>query len=165
MPINECCSTSVVTCGTEASVPQVAELMRRNHVGAVVVVSGREREQVPVGIITDRDIVLETVALDLDVPVFTAGDIMSTPVITVFENEGIVEALRRMRTATIRRLPVIRADGTLLAIVSSDDILKLLTAELSMMTVAIVDQREAERRLRHGGYAGDGAQSASDASP
>jgi CBS domain-containing protein len=165
MPINECCSTSVVTCGTDASVPQVAELMRRNHVGAVVVVSGPEREQVPVGIITDRDIVLETVALDLDVPVFTAGDIMSTPLITARENEGIVEALRLMRTAAIRRLPVVRADGTLLAIVSSDDILKLLTTELSMMTGAIVEQREAERRLRHGGYGDEGSPLAPELNP
>jgi CBS domain-containing protein len=158
MPINECCSTSVVTCGTEASVPQVAELMRRNHVGAIVVTAGGEFEKVPVGIITDRDIVLETVALQLDVPVFTAGDIMSAPVIVAHENEGIIETLRRMRTSSIRRLPVVREDGTLLGIVSSDDLLKLLATELSMMTGAIVDQREAERRLRRGGYADDGAQ-------
>jgi CBS domain-containing protein len=164
MPINECCSTSVVTCGTEASVPQVAELMRKNHVGAVVVVSGQAGEQVPVGIITDRDIVLETVALDLDVPVFTAGDIMSAPVIAVRENEGIVEALRLMRASAIRRLPVVRQDGTLVAIVSSDDVLKLLTAELSMMTGAIVDQREAERRLRHGGYPNEDSRSPSEKS-
>jgi CBS domain-containing protein len=158
MPINECCTTTVVTCGTDASVPEVAELMRRHHVGAILVTAGQDADRVPVGIITDRDIVLETVALQLDVPIFTAGDIMSTPVISVRESEGIIEALRLMRSSNIRRLPVVTEAGTLYGIVSSDDLLKLLAAELSLMTGAIVDQREAETRLRRSPYPESGAQ-------
>lgn len=150
MPIKECSSTNVITCGTDASVPEVAELMRRHHVGAVVVTAVGDGEAVPIGIVTDRDIVVETVALQLDVPVFTAGDIMTSPVVTVSEEEGIIEALRIMRTSSVRRLPVIDSENRLVGIVSSDDLLRLLSKEFAMMTDAIVAQREAESRLRRG---------------
>src|SRR4051812_43327418 len=96
MPISECCSTTVVCCEADALLPHVAELMRRHHVGDIVVTKEKDGDRVPVGIITDRDIVIETIALRLDVNVFTASDIMNAPVVTVRESEGIIEALRIM---------------------------------------------------------------------
>jgi CBS domain-containing protein len=151
MPIVECSNTGVVSCTADASVFDVAELMRRHHVGTVVVTAGQGAERVPVGIITDRDIVIEMIALKLDVAAFTAGDVMSSPVVTVRESDGIIEALRVMRQRNIRRLPVVTEAGTLYGIVTADDLLSLLTMELSMMTGAIVQQRETESRLRKGG--------------
>ncbi len=148
MPINECCSVGVVCCGPNASLPEVAELMRKHHVGDVVVVEKKDGERVPLGIVTDRDIVIETVALQLDVKVFTAGDIMATPLVTVREDEGFIETLRLMRNYKIRRLPVVTEAGTLYGIVTSDDIINLLAAELSLMTSAIVSQPVKEARLR-----------------
>ena len=138
MPINECCNTAVVTCTADASVFDVAELMRRHHVGTVIVTDGEEDGRVPSGIITDRDIVIEMIALRLDVAAFTAGDVMSAPVVTVRENEGLIEALRLMRMRNIRRLPVVTEAGTLYGIVTADDLLGLMTMELSLMTGAII---------------------------
>lgn len=151
MSIIECSSTAVVCCTADASVFDVAQLMRRHHVGTVVVTAGAEGERVPVGIITDRDIVIEMIALQLDVAAFTAADVMSAPVVTVRESEGVIEALRLMRERKIRRLPVVTEAGTLYGIVTADDLLNLLGMELSLMAGTIVEQREIEGRLRKGG--------------
>lgn len=148
MPIDECCNLGVVCCEADATVPEVAGLMRKHHVGDVIVVENKDGRRIPVGIVTDRDIVLETVALQVDANVFTAGDLMSTPIVTVRDNEGLVETLRIMRNHKIRRLPVVTAAGTLFGIVTADDIINLLSAELSMLTAAIVEQPVREGRLR-----------------
>lgn len=148
MPIMECCNIGVVCCDADVPVPQVAELMRKHHVGDVVVVEYQDDKRIPVGIVTDRDIVIEAVALQVNTEVFTAGDLMSSPVISVQKSDGLVETLRLMRNNKIRRLPVVSADGALYGIVTADDIIRLLAMELSMMTSAIVEQPMREGRLR-----------------
>ncbi len=148
MPINECCNTKVVCCDTDASLPDVAALMRKHHVGDVIVVQQKDAQRVPIGIVTDRDLVLETIALRVEAEAFTAGDLMSTPIVTVREDEGFIEVLRLMREHKVRRMPVVTAGGALFGIVTADDIINLLAMELSMMTGAIVEQPEREGRLR-----------------
>lgn len=150
MSIIECSNTEVVCCTADAPVFDVAQLMRRHHVGTVIVTSGESGERVPVGIITDRDIVIEMIALQLDVAAFTATDVMSSPVVTVRESDGVIEALRLMRERNIRRLPVITEAGTLYGIVTADDLLGLLAMELSLMTGTIIGQRETESKTRKG---------------
>ncbi|HEX7646138.1 MAG TPA: CBS domain-containing protein [Noviherbaspirillum sp.] len=148
MPISECCSVEVVCCEPDTPVQEVAELMRKEHVGDVVVVEMRDGKRVPTGIVTDRDIILEIVALRLDISAFTAGDIMNSPLISMHEDEGVFETLRTMRNHRIRRVPVVKEDGTLSGIVSSDDIINLLTNELSMMADTLVDQPAREAYMR-----------------
>ena len=148
MPISECCSVEVVCCEPDTPVQEVAEMMRKEHVGDVVVVEMRDGKPVPTGIVTDRDIILEIVALKLDISAFTAGDIMTSPLISMHEDEGVFETLRTMRNHRIRRVPVVKEDGTLSGIVSSDDIINLLTNELSMMADTLVDQPAREAYIR-----------------
>lgn len=148
MPISECCSVEVVCCEPDTPVQEVAEMMRKEHVGDVVVVEMRDGKRVPIGIVTDRDIILEIVALRLDISAFTAGDIMNSPLISMHEEEGVFETLRTMRNHRIRRVPVVKEDGALTGIVSSDDIINLLTNELSMMADTLVDQPAREAYMR-----------------
>jgi signal-transduction protein with cAMP-binding, CBS, and nucleotidyltransferase domain len=148
MPISECCSVEVVCCEADTSVQEVAELMRSEHVGDVVVVEMQEGKRVPIGIVTDRDIILEIIALKLDISAFTAGDVMNSPLITVREDDGVFETLRTMRNHRIRRVPVVKSDSTLSGIVTSDDIINLLTNELSMMADTLVDQPQREAYMR-----------------
>ncbi|MEN3295839.1 MAG: hypothetical protein V7642_5092 [Burkholderiales bacterium] len=148
MPISECSNIGVVCCPADASIPEVAALMRKHHVGDVIVVEETAASRIPIGIVTDRDIVMETVALDVDADVFTAGDLMTAPVVTVGEDEGLIETLRVMRNNKVRRMPVVTRAGTLFGIVTADDIINLLAMELSMMTAAIVEQPMKEGRLR-----------------
>jgi CBS domain-containing protein len=148
MPINECCTSSVICCETDASITEVAALMRKHHVGDVIVVMHEEGRRVPLGIVTDRDIVLETIALQVDVSTFTAGDLMTSPVVTVKEDAGIVETLRQLRNYKLRRMPVVTEAGSLSGIVTTDDIVKLLAMELSMISDVIEDQARKEVHLR-----------------
>jgi len=148
MPISECCNIGVVCCEANASIPEVAALMRKHHVGDVIVVENKDGARLPIGIVTDRDIVIETMALQLDASVFTAGDIMTPSLVTVYENQGFVDTLRVMRHHKIRRIPIVTQAGTLFGIVTADDIINLLAMELSMMTGTIVEQPMKEEQLR-----------------
>lgn len=148
MPINECCNLNVVCCGPDAPLAAVAQLMRKNHVGDVIVTEMQGNDRVPVGIVTDRDIVVETVAMQLDPGQFTAGDIMTAPVVTVNANEGLIEALRQMRENRVRRMPVVANDGHLEGIVTADDIVRLLGMELSLVTETLGEQPGVEAKLR-----------------
>ncbi|MDB5729535.1 MAG: hypothetical protein JWQ00_2740 [Noviherbaspirillum sp.] len=148
MPISECSNIGVVCCEADSTVPAVAALMRKHHVGDVIVVEGAAENRMPLGIITDRDIVIEAVALDIDTSVLTAGDLMSAPLVTVAENAGLVETLRLMRNHKIRRMPVVTPSGSLYGIVTADDIMNLLAMEMSLMTAAIVEQPLREGRMR-----------------
>jgi CBS domain-containing protein len=148
MPISECSNIGVVCCEVDTSIPDVAALMRKHHVGDVIVIDNTSGSRIPLGIVTDRDIIMETVALQVDPKVFTAGDIMTAPIVAVQEEEGLIETLRVMRNNKVRRMPVVTKAGSLFGIVTVDDIINLLAMELSMMTAAIVEQPMKEGRLR-----------------
>jgi len=148
MAIKDCCNTDVVICEADATVPEVAKLMRTHHVGDVVVIEERGDRRLPVGIVTDRDLVLEAVAVGLDVNVFTAGDLMTAPLVTVGKEEGIFETLRTLSRHRVRRIGVVDDDGALYGMVSSDDLVSLLARELAALTEAIVEQPVKESRMR-----------------
>jgi CBS domain-containing protein len=147
MLVNECCNPEVVCCEPETVVQEVAALMRRHHVGSVVVVDPEDR-RLPIGIVTDRDIVVETIAPELDVKTITAGDIMSTPVVTARDTEGLAETLQRMRNHKVRRIPVVTEGGALFGIVTVDDVIHLLARELQTITSAISGQQMLEAQMR-----------------
>ena len=149
MTIREYCNANVICCEPDASISEVAALMRKHHVGDVVVVANQqEGQQVPLGILTDRDILVETIALDVEARLFTASDLMSSPVTTVLEDAGLTEALGVMRGNRIRRLPVVNRAGGLVGMVTTDDLLDLLAAELSMLAGLVVEQPIKEERTR-----------------
>lgn len=147
MPISECCNIGVVCCDEGASIPHIAHLMRKHHVGDVVVVRYEGEARNPVGIITDRDIVVETIAPEVDMNLLTAGDIMSAPLVSVHPEESFAESLRLMRHHKIRRLPIVDRRGVLYGIVCADDIVHLLTQELSMLATTMAEQPVVEERL------------------
>ena len=146
MPIGEFCNREVVYATRETSIPEAAQLMRQYHVGDLVVVDETEGKRVPVGIVTDRDIVIEIISQSLDLNEFNVGDIMSPQLVSVQEKEGVFEAIRLMRAKGIRRIPVVNQDGELEGIVSADDILDLLAEE--MAELAKVAPREQEREAK-----------------
>lgn len=147
MQISDCCQPEVVTCSSDAVVTSVAALMRRHHVGSVVV-TDPEDARMPVGIVTDRDIVVETVATGLDADTITAGDIMSAPLVTVHDGADLADTLQKMRTHKVRRLPVVAGDGALAGIVTADDLVARLAQELQAITGAISGQPLLEAQMR-----------------
>jgi CBS domain-containing protein len=149
MSIREYCNLNVICCEADAPIAEVAMLMRKHHVGDVIVVDNQqEGARIPIGIITDRDILVETIALDVEAKLFTASDLMSAPLTTVQEDAKVAEALGIMRGKRIRRLPVVTRAGTLFGMVTTDDFVNLLAAELSMIAGLMVEQTITEGRLR-----------------
>ncbi len=143
MSIGEFCTREVVIAEQDTTIVELAQLMRNHHVGDVVVVERQGDRVVPVGIVTDRDIVVELIAKNIDLDTVTTGELMRPELITGKENEGIWDTLQRMRNKGIRRLPVVNYNGDLEGILSIDDLIELLADELN--TLAEIAGRGLER--------------------
>lgn len=132
MLVNELFTSAVVRVGRSTTLQDAAKLMRKQHVGALVVTDeGLERDR-PLGIVTDRDIVIKAIADGL--PVQTAvGEIMTQALATVLRTDTLTQALDLMRTRGVRRLAVAEANGELAGIVSLDDIVERLAGEVGAL--------------------------------
>ena len=124
MGIGEICNRAVVIASREMKVAEAARLMREHHVGDILIVEEENGGRRPIGIVTDRDIVLETVATGVDPAFVTAGEIMSSGLASVEENTGVFETMVFMREKGIRRLPVVDPKGDLVGIVTLDDLIE-----------------------------------------
>lgn len=133
MRTGEICTREVVYCGRDASVLEVAQLMRNHHVGDLIVADSSGGRLAPVGIVTDRDLVVKVLAEGVAPEALTAGDLMTREVVTAEEAESVHEAIERMRVEKVRRLPVVGADKSLVGVLSADDITEFLAEELSRL--------------------------------
>lgn len=147
MTINEICNREVITIHRDEPVLEAAKLMRQYHVGSVIVIEKHNGRQIPVGIVTDRDLVVEVLATELDQTVITVGDIMAPEIFTIKESAGTAETIQLMRHKTTRRLPVVDNDGELVGMVTLDDILELLSEEL--LDLAKLVRYEQKKEIRH----------------
>lgn len=148
MPIGEICNREVVIMQSDQSTLEAARLMRRHHVGDVVVVDDRGGVRIPVGIVTDRDLVVEIMAPELDQTAITVGDIMVPDLATVKENTGIFETIQYMRAKGVRRLPVVDGNGGLVGILALDDLLELLAEELLALAKLVKCEQKKETMSR-----------------
>jgi CBS domain-containing protein len=141
MNVGEICNREVVIITREASIVEAARLMREFHVGDVVVIERRDGENIPVGILTDRDIVVEIVAAEIGLDAANVGDVMSRDVLLASEEEPVTETIKRMKERGVRRLPVVDAKGALQGILSVDDIFEFI-AEQQHDVVALVSREQ-----------------------
>lgn len=122
-------SRQPVSVERDHTVLHVARLMREKNVGAVVVVDGRGR---PLGICTDRDLTVRALAGGhADPGAVPVDKVMTRPVVTADEDTLLFDLLRTMAKKRIRRAPVVDANRKVVGLVSMDDIVLLLTTELS----------------------------------
>src|SRR5512139_2048965 len=148
MAVGEICNREVVITEKTSSVVDAARLMRSHHVGDLVVVEEKGGRKHPVGIVTDRDIVVEVVAAGVDADALKVGDIMGPEVATVRESEGLFEALRYMRDKGVRRMPVVDSSGALVGILTLDDLLSLLAEEMTELAKLVSHERQREATVR-----------------
>lgn len=144
MPIGEICNREVVIAGVDDTVLHAAKLMRQHHVGDVLVVKQSNGGNIPIGIVTDRDMVVEVLAPEVDPKVLNLGDIMTSELATVKEDVGVFEAIRFMRIKGVRRLPVVDESGSLVGVVTLDDLLELLVEELGLLVKLIAHEQKKE---------------------
>ena len=149
MNAGERCNRQVVTATRETTISGAARLMRDKHVGSLIVVENRDNHLEPVGILTDRDIVIEVLAENVDPDAVTVGDVMTTAVLKVCEHDSIFDVAQRMRARGVRRVPVVSNQCELVGVLAQDDILALLGEELSMLVK--VSTREVEQEIKKRG--------------
>lgn len=126
MPIEDVARTDVMTAHRDQSAGNLATVMREENVGSVII----EEDGRPVGIVTDRDLVLEVLEPRHDPTEVTAADVMTETPVTLEAGAGVFEATATMREQSVRRMPVVDADGAVAGILTLDDLVVLLSAEL-----------------------------------
>lgn len=148
MPIGEICNREVVFATRDTSILEAAQLMRRHHVGDLIVVDEKNGKRIPAGIVTDRDIVIEVIAKEADINSLTAGDIMGPELVTTREADGVFETIQLMRLKGVRRMPVVDPHGGLVGIVSVDDLVELLAEEMNELAKLISREQVREAKNR-----------------
>jgi CBS domain-containing protein len=131
--LGKICIKPVVTASAQMTVDQAAQTMRSKNVGALVVVNAGR----PIGMLTDRDVVVEVVAKGLDPDTVRVGDVMRKKLVTIRDDLGIFDAAKAFARTGVRRLPVVTKKGILVGVITVDDLIMLLGNEMGQMAGAL----------------------------
>lgn len=150
MNAGEICKPNVVTVREFDELSAAARLMRERHVGYLIVVEPQplDAKLKPVGVLTDRDIVVGVLARDADIRALRVGDVMTREPVVVNEDKSIAFALKEMRRIGVRRLPVVGSAGCLVGVLSLDDVIEVLAKELLGVSASIGSELRMEAELR-----------------
>ena len=148
MLVGEYCNHDVVIIGMTDSVMQAAKLMRQHHVGDVLVVALNNGKRIPLGILTDRDIVVDVLAKYENFNDFSIQDIVTNKLITVYEKDDLMIAIKKMRLNGVRRIAVVNSVGELVGIISVDDILGVITETLMDIGQLFSNESNNEKKLK-----------------
>lgn len=146
MLLKDFCTTDVAWCTRDTTVAEAAQVMRQKHLGDLIIVDDPNDEFTPVGLITDRDIVVKVVGNELNPNQTRVGQVMRSPLVTASDTEDSNVAIARMRQHGVRRLPVTGRQGKLVGIVTLDDLLKRLRSEVDALLEIISKEQDQERR-------------------
>lgn len=147
MKVGEICHRNVITATPDTSAFELSRIMFNQHVGSVVIVENKEHPK-PIGIVTDRDLVLQVLAKALDSHATTASEIMSGEVVTACTSTGVLETMRHMRSHGVRRLPVVDQNQMLVGILALDDLLDVIVSELGELSNTISSGQYREKLQR-----------------
>ncbi len=137
MALEDIIGRNVTYCLGSTTVQEVAQIMREDDVGAVLVIESGQ----PCGIITDRDITIRCVGLGLDPSILPAESIMSRGVETIRKDQGIYDAAQKMRRAQVRRLAIVDDSGNAVGLISFDDVFALLSEEIGSLKDVVEPRR------------------------
>jgi len=137
MNIEGMCTHSTVTADRSRTLQECAALMGENHVGSVLVTEETPGGPQAVGIVTDRDLVVEAMARGVAPGQASIGQITARRLVTVPCSASIDEAVQVMKSEGVRRLLVATPDRRLVGIISMDDLLDALAGEMAGIVQAI----------------------------
>ena len=147
MTAGELCNRTVYIIRADESVLEAARLMKKYHVGCLVVVEERDGERVPVALVTDRDLVVKGLAASPeDVATMNVSQVMSDGLVTARESERMYDVRKKMRARGVRRIPVVDAEDRLQGIIAFDDLVEWMAQELTDLALLVSreQQRESE---------------------
>ena len=131
--LGKICIKPVVTASAQMTVEEAARAMRAKNVGALVVVNAGR----PVGMLTDRDVTVEVVALGKDPDAVRVGDVMHKKPMTIREDLGLLDAAKTFARTGVRRLPVVTKTGVLVGVITVDDLIMLFGNEMGHLAGAL----------------------------
>jgi CBS domain-containing protein len=151
MEIASLCQREIVSVRADASIREAAEAMRHHHVGALVVTDPEEPGRA-IGVVTDRNLVVDLLARGLPVDGQDIGTLCSTELVGIPATATVQEAVEAMRRAGVRRLLVVHPGGSLLGLVSADDLFEAIAGELEALAAALRSgiSRESMRTMPDG---------------
>lgn len=138
----------IVTATPDTTAARAAQLMRVHHVGSLIVIDPAADNGKPVGIVTDRDLVLAVMAEAMDASLFTVGDIMSVELVTAPAGADLLDATQLLRRHRVRRLIVLDDAGRVVGLAALEDLLEALTSEFSELVLALRGARDREVKER-----------------
>ena len=130
MHIGQICTRSLVTCKRDTSASELARKMRDQHVADVLVIEERGGRLTPVGIVTDRDLMVEIIARGRHPDQVCAADVMCADLETALDSEFVYDAIWHMRSKRVRKLAVVDAHNALVGVLTVDDVTQFLAGEL-----------------------------------
>ena len=149
MNIASLCRREIVTVDEDASLRDAAELMRSQHVGALVVTAADVERPHIVGMVTDRDLAIEALAGESSAGDMKIGQVAGRRLLAVRASDGIAEAVSTMQRAGVRRLLVTEDDGQLAGLISADDLICALAGEFGALAAALragITRESTERK-------------------
>jgi CBS domain-containing protein len=146
MNIGELCTREVYIVNPGEPLSQAVHEMRKRNIGCVVVVERRGDRVLPVGIVTDRDIVRALPDYPDGIARASVADVMTREPLTLAEDSSIVEGMGRLRRRGVRRAPVTAANGDLVGIVSTDDCLGIVAEQLDSLARLVERQTNPQPR-------------------
>jgi CBS domain-containing protein len=135
--VGEICTRPAVTASPDTTVQEAAHRMRTRKVGALVIVNGIGN---PIGILTDRDIAVNVVALGKDPAKVSVRAVAQRRPVVIDEDAGVLDATRLLSRRGVRRLPVVSKTGKLVGVISLDDLLMLLGSELGHIASTLASE-------------------------
>jgi signal-transduction protein with cAMP-binding, CBS, and nucleotidyltransferase domain len=142
MTVGRICCREVDVATSDESVQVAARRMHDRKVGTLVVIDDARH---PIGIVTDRDLAVRIVATGRDAAMTSIGEVMTRTPRSIGEHEPIESALSAMRVTGCRRITVVDRDGSLVGLISLDDVLALLTEEFRQ--IGSVLEKESPQSL------------------
>ena len=148
MDLREIGTRTTVKVTEDVAVEEAARLMREHHVGDVIVVKRRGGANIPVGMLTDRDIVMATVALGAPTVPLSVGDVMTGNPATLSYEADVGQAIRLMRERGVKRLPLVGASGEVAGVIAFDDIVAYLARQLAAVADITRHELHVEQERR-----------------
>ncbi|PIS10753.1 MAG: CBS domain-containing protein [Bdellovibrio sp. CG10_big_fil_rev_8_21_14_0_10_47_8] len=140
--------TKVVSLTADASVFDAAQLMLSKHVGDIVVVEEKNGQTIPKGIVTDRDIVINTIAQKKDPATMKLSELMLGQVVTATDQHSLSDLVRLMTEQGVSRMPIVDDKGALKGILSSKRLYQFFAQGLCELSSLSKQQQEREGK-RH----------------
>jgi len=149
MRVGDLCARSMRVAFPEEALATAARRMLEHGVGALVVLNPAHPQGRPIGILTDRDIVRGQLRRAADLSCLAVGDVMTHRPLVLGEDLDPAEAVQALKMRTVRRAPVVDRAGTLIGMVSLDDLLPALARQLEDLAALMSSQaRQARTGVR-----------------